>query len=369
MTGTSERRALSTVDGDPRASTRPLPFLFLAGTLVLAVFGAGCAEADAGRVQADRTRPDTVAVGSDECGLRRVAHRFGVTDLEGDPRRVVPLSFRDQDAVLALGEVPAAVQDGFYAAPYLEWPWVRSRLGDARPHVLSVGEVNFEEVAALRPDLILGAAAAITGQEYRVLERIAPTVAQLEGFVEFGVPWQASLRAAARSLCREAAAEQRIAQLEGELARVRERYPWLSGATAAMAMTGGPGGAYWVLGPDDSRGRFMRSLGLRTPAAIDALAGDRFVATVSAERLDLLDVDVLVWIASAEERAHLESNPIYRQLDVVREGRVVYLEPEGLVTAAVTNTTALNLPFLLDELAPRIAGALRAGDGAEAATR
>ena len=295
-----------------------------------------------------------------ECAPRRLAHRFGAAALSTVPGRIVPVTFRDQDAVLAVGETPVAVQDGFYSLPYLEWPWVRERVEGAEPQVLAAGELNFEQIAVLRPDLILGTASGMTGDEHAILSQIAPTVAPLEEYVDFGVPWQETLRVVGRALCRHREAEERIAKIEGEIASVRERNPAFSEATAVVAMAGGPGGSFWAFGPQDSRGRFLASLGLEQPASIGELAGDRFVATLSAERLDLLDADVLIWIASPEQRAALEANPLYQRLNVVHEGGVVYLEPDELLTAAISNTTALNLPFLLHELVPRIAGAIDA---------
>lgn len=332
-----------------------------AGLLVAALLVQGCASPGDDEPREARGSPPVEA-----CETRRIEHRRGVAELEGVPERIVPVSFRDQDAVLALGVVPVAVQDGYYDTPYLDWPWVEPRLDGAEPQVLAAGEINFEEVAGLRPDLILGAASGLTAQEYRVLSRIAPTVAQLDEYVDFGVPWQASLRAAGRALCREEQAEELITALDAELAAVRARHPELGGASAVVAMSGGPGGAFWVFGPQDSRGRFLRSLGLVQPPQLRALAGDRFVATLSAERLDLVEADLLVWIASEEQRATLEASPMYQRLSAVRDGRVLYLDPEGLLTSAITNTTALNLPFLLDSLVPRIVEALGAAGAAGA---
>lgn len=288
------------------------------------------------------------------CGPRGFGHRFGETELQGDPQRIVPVSFRDQDALLALGEMPVAVQDGFYATPYLQWPWVRERVSGEDPKILAAGELNFEQIAAQRPELIIGTASGITEEEYRLLSRIAPTLAQLPQYADFGVPWRETLRTVARAVCRSAAAEERIAAIEQELNDVHRRHPELRTATGLVAMTGGAGGSYWAFGPQDSRSRFLSELGLRQPAEIGELADGSFAATISAERLDLLEADVVLWIASDGQRAELERNPMYQRLDSVREGRVIYLDPDGLLTAAITNTTALNLPYLIEELVPRI---------------
>lgn len=292
------------------------------------------------------------------CSGRVVAHRYGRTEIDDVVRRLVPLTVRDQDTALALGVIPVAVRDGFYDRRYVAWPWVGDELRRADPEVLPEGELSFEAIAALEPNLIVGTASGITAREYGILSRIAPTVAQSGEFVDYGAPWQDVTRTLGRALCREEEAEERIVGIEAALADVRDAHPRLAGATGVVAVPGGPDGSYWAYGPQDSRGRFLRSLGLKLPREIAAATGDRFAATISAERLSLLDVDVLIWLATPEQRAALVEHPLYRRLDVHRLGRDLFLPWDGLLTAALTNTSALNLPFLLEELVPEIAGVL-----------
>lgn len=39
----------------------------------------------------------------------------------------------------------------------------------------------------------------------------------------------------------------------------------------------------------------MASLGFKLPAKLDSVIGDQFGGNLSKERIDLVDVDVLVW--------------------------------------------------------------------------
>ncbi len=50
--------------------------------------------------------------------------------------------------------------------------------------------------------------------------------------------------------------------------------------------------------------------------------------------------------------AAIKENPIYQQLDVVREGRVLYLDDPLELTPATRWATVLSLPFVLDMLVP-----------------
>ncbi len=61
---------------------------------------------------------------------------------------------------------PAPIHDDATRRQFLigrEWatlPWVRGRLGGAHPAVLARNELNFELIATLEPDLIVGVASA-----------------------------------------------------------------------------------------------------------------------------------------------------------------------------------------------------------------
>ena len=63
----------------------------------------------------------------------------------------------EQDTILALGYKPIATSERYGEQPYAVWPWARAALGDAKPKVLQTEDgFDFEGIAALRPDLILG---------------------------------------------------------------------------------------------------------------------------------------------------------------------------------------------------------------------
>ncbi len=347
-------------------------FLARAGGFLFLAAGCGGGE-DAGRPRdgtggsaEDAGDPAPEEAGGqapgDGCGSRTLDHRHGTTEVAGVPERLVSLTPRDQDTILALGTVPVAIRDGFYEPPYASRPWVGEALGGAEPEVIPTGgELNFEQIAALRPDLIAAAGSGITARDYGILSEIAPTVAQFGRYVDYGAPWQEIARTLGRALCREERAEERIAGVEARLRDAREDHPELAGATAVVALPGGPDGSFWIYGPQDSRVRFLTSLGLEVPDRVAELAGDRFAASVSGERMDLLEADLLVWMASPEQREALERDPIYRRLPAAREGRDLFLPVDGTLTAALTNTSVLNLPYLLEELVPRIAAAVAGG--------
>jgi iron complex transport system substrate-binding protein len=75
--------------------------------------------------------------------------------------------------------------------------------------------------------------------------------------------------------------------------------------------------------------------------------------------LGLLDRDLLVWNAgfSPELRGVLAGNPLYQQLGVVRDKRVLFLE-DATASGALTWSTVLSLPYAIDTVTPQLATAL-----------
>ena len=292
-------------------------------------------------------------------GARTIKHKYGRTEVSGVPERVVTVGFTDQDYVLALGVVPVAVREWFGEKPYATWSWAQDELGDAEPEVLPSTELNFEQIAGLEPDLIVGVSSGMTDQEYGTLSEIAPTLPQSGEFVDFGVPWQDQTRAIGRALGREDRAGELIAGLESRFASAREEHPEFEGAGGVVVGLTVEDDSYTPspYGPQDVRGRFMSSLGFRIPEEISDLAGDAFFADLSRERLELIDTDALVWVTVlAESFEAVRTDPLYERLDVARQGRDLFLEET--LSGALSFGSILSLPFVLDELVPRLAAAV-----------
>lgn len=159
---------------------------------------------------------------------------------------------------------------------------------------------------------------------------------------------------------REERAEELVAEVEGQFEAAREEHPAFEGKSLAVATYSGD--TFSVFASEDARSRFFTSLGFGIPEEFDELAGDSFFTEISAERVDLLDTDVLVWdqLSFTEGgRETIENEPLVRQLDVMREGRAIFLE--GEVEDAFGWQTVLSLPFALDRIVPMLEGAVDGG--------
>jgi len=285
-----------------------------------------------------------------------IEHKYGSTTLTEAPQRIVLVGLVEQDALLALGIVPVATREWYGGRPGAIFEWAKDKLGAAPvPEVLSGNELSFERIAALKPDIIIGLYAGLTEEEYATLSQIAPTVAQPKEYVDWGIPWQELTRKIGLIVGKAAEAEQLVAEVEAKFAEARAAYPEFQGATGVVASTWGYPESYYPYSSQDARGRFITALGFTVPATIDELAGDGFGASISRERLDLVDVDMLVWLA---EDDGFDTDPLYQVLNVVKEGRHVFIPPSDPFYDALNFSTVLSLPFAIDGLAPRFAAAV-----------
>lgn len=289
-----------------------------------------------------------------------IEHKFGETTITEEPQRIVALGFTEQDPLYALGAEPVAIRYWYGDEDDAIFPWADEAAGDADPVILNMafGTLNYEAIAELDPDLITAIDAGITADEYDLLSEIAPTLAQSDDYVDFGTPWQVTTRTLGIALGRSEQAEALITDVEAQLETVREQNPQFEGKTVAVAYNSF--GNYGYYTAQDSRGRFFTDLGFVVPAELAEIAGDSFFADISEERLDLLDRDLLVFLAlqffeggSQAAREAIENDPILGTLQAVRDDRVLYVSDE--FDDALQFSTVLSIQFLLDNMVPEIA--------------
>jgi len=295
------------------------------------------------------------ATGSDAFPVT-IEHRFGSTTLESAPQRVVSIGLIEQDALLALGTVPVATREWYGERPGAIFEWAEPLLGDAELPQRMAYELDFELIAALEPDVIIGLYSGTTQEEYGILSKIAPTVAQPEEYVDWGIPWQELTVAVGQILGKQAAAEQLVGKVEQSFGTAQQEHPEFVGATGAVASPFGLPENYYVYSSQDGRGRLMERLGFDVPEIVDELAGEEYGATISIEQLDIIaDLDVLVWVAGEDALADIQ---LYQSLPVVQEGRVLYFGEDSPVYDAMNFSTVLSLPFALERLVPALAAAI-----------
>lgn len=288
-----------------------------------------------------------------------IDHKYGETTIEERPERVVTVGLTDQDALLALGVPPVATTEwlGEYAGAI--GPWARDELGKApEPVVLDDTDgLQFERIAKLRPQLILGLYSGLTEKDYKTLSAIAPTVAQPGAYPDYGVPWQELTTKVGRAVGHAERAAELVRETEARLTKARREHPEFEGATGLMAT---PWQGIFVYGKEDPRSYVLTSLGFEMPDGLDRVIGDQFGANISKERIDLLDTDALVWIVSdiPKDRAKLRGDPLYGRLRVAKQQRDVYVQDSTNYGNAVSFVSVLSLPFVLKTLVPQLSAAV-----------
>lgn len=281
-----------------------------------------------------------------------IDHRFGTTTVPASPQRIVSLSFIGHDFLLALGEHPYALRKWYGSDPYGVWPWGHEALGEAQPVVLR-GEIDIEQIAALKPDLITAQWSGITEREYALLSRIAPTIPPRVEHGDYGSPWQVMLRTLGAATGKSGEAETIIARIEGRFAGLRAAHPDWQGASAMMAWAGHTR-AYTRA---DIRGQFLESLGFSVPEPPGgASALNRFYTEFSGEDPSPMDVDALIWLDTGRNAQKLARMPLRHTLRAYREGREIYAGP--MLSAALSHSSPLSLDYALDRLVPMLEAAM-----------
>ncbi|WP_112246368.1 iron-siderophore ABC transporter substrate-binding protein [Kribbella monticola] len=288
-----------------------------------------------------------------------IKNKYGDTVIKAAPKRIVLVGLVEQDALLALGITPAATTEWFGDKPGALFPWAKAKLGNgAVPQVLSDKDgLQFEKIAALQPDLIIGLYSGITADDYKKLTAIAPTVAQVPGAPDYGISWQDLTRTVGKAVGKPKQADDLVNGIEDRFAKVRAEHPEFKGKTALMtsAYQG-----YFIYGRQDPRSRLLTDLGFSWPADVDKAIGDKFGASISGEKVSLLDVGALIWFPEKGGLAKLKNDPLLKNLAVSKQGRQVYIEEnyDDPLYGAVSFVSVLSLPIVLDTLVPKLAAAV-----------
>lgn len=291
-----------------------------------------------------------------------IDHRFGTTTVTAKPERVVSVGLTEQDVLLQLGVIPIAVTDWYGDQPDATWPWAHDLLGDSEPVVLTNDDgLQFEQIAALEPDLIVGTNAGMTEKDYDLLSRIAPTVTSVPDSLPYFSPWQDQVLQVARALGREDDGEELVGRVEDDFAAVAAFHAdEFAGRTATFSQ-GEPYDGQLYVYPDDLSTAFLTDLGFDITPGLEKYAPDLgSQAQISGENVDLLEADVIVWATeNAEGFDKLLDFSTVADLPAVKEQRSVYTD--ATLAGAVYFLTPLSLEYVLEHLPPLLAQAVAGG--------
>jgi iron complex transport system substrate-binding protein len=317
---------------------------------------AACGSDDSGSPAAG----DATSSGAAEGGTfpATVTHKYGETVVPEEPKRVVSVGVSEQDVLLQLGVVPVGVTEWYGEQPDATWPWAHDLLDGAHPEVLhTTNGLEFEKIAALKPDLIVGTNAGLTKKDYQLLTQIAPTVTSDEGANDFFSPWQDQVLQIARGLGREADGQQIIDDLEGKYAAVAAEHPEWADKTATFSQGGPYDGILYVYPPGLSTD-FLTELGFTMTTGFEDYAPEGSQAEISAENVGLIDADVIVFATEDQKGFEgLQDFGTIGSLPAVKENRAVYTD--GTLAGAIYFDTPLSRAYVLERLTPLLELAAR----------
>jgi iron complex transport system substrate-binding protein len=290
-----------------------------------------------------------------------IEHRYGSSTIPSEPKRVAVVGLSEQDTVLALGVVPVATTEWYGEQPSAVWPWAHDLLKGAKPTVLSTADgFEFERIAQLAPDLIIGTNSGMRKEDYEKLSAIAPTIPGVRGGSDYFSPWEGQTELIAAALGQPEKGEQLVSQVKDAYAKAAAEHPEFNGKTATFIQNAFYDGKIYAY-PDGLNTEFLTYLGFAINPRLSELntpAGEQ--VALSQERFELADADVMVFATEQEgDIEALEKVPTFEKLGAVRDGRVVYTD--GTLAGALYFMSPLSLLYAVDRLVPALAAAVKGG--------
>ena len=319
--------------------------------LALAVL-AGCGSSS------DEEPAAAPAAEADTAFPATVEHQFGTTTVPAKPERIVVVGLTEQDTVLALGYKPIATTEWYGDQPHAVWPWAQDELGDAKPTVLDASDgFQFEKIATLRPDLIIGVNSGMERADYEKLSRLAPTVPAGKGSTEYFSSWEQQVELVAAALGKPEEGRELVQGIKDDYAEAAAANPAFEGKTATFSQNGFYDGLLYVY-PDGLNTEFLTMLGFKiNPKLTPLIENEGEQVTVSAERLGVIDADVIVFATEQpSDVAALKKVPTFDTLGAVADNRAVYTD--GTLAGAIYFISPLSLPYVLERLTPQLAAAV-----------
>ncbi|MFD5976026.1 ABC transporter substrate-binding protein [Streptomyces bacillaris] len=286
---------------------------------------------------------------------------WGRTEVKEKPVRVATVSDGDTSIALALGLVPVItpdVEDGDPVAEYKQR--AIEKLGKKKLKTYDDTDgTDYEEIAAEEPDITLGVNTWDMDTDYAKLSPIAPVVTFADKNQANTLTWQERLKTAAKALGLSEKAEEVIAANEKTVKEAAAAHPDFKGKTYTYSVVH-PEQITYMSFADQDPGVFEQ-LGLVKHPRSKNYTADK--DSVSLENLDELETDVLLMtypfgdegLLSASE---LESNKLFRSLDVVKNKHFAVVPSENTLASAIAYPDALSAPWVVENLTPILAKAV-----------
>lgn len=260
--------------------------------------------------------------------VRSITHAAGTTEVPSDPQRIVVLDTDKLDTVCALGLQDRLVGAAVAGAVGSQPEYLGATIAGVEP-VGTLQEPNFEKIAALQPDLILGSKFR-TPDAYERLSAIAPTT-----FTEkVGLTWKDNIVLDGTALGRGASAQQALDEYEATAAETGKA---LNASETQASVVRFMPGVIRIYGPDSFSGQVLADAGVQRPP-FQRLEGasDRRFAEISEETLPNAEGDVIYVSFYGDEArgqgVEVMEGELWERLGAVKDRRVFTVDDEIWMT-------------------------------------
>jgi iron complex transport system substrate-binding protein len=292
--------------------------------------------------------------GSPGGGSVTITHLFGQTVIKEPPKRVVSAGYTEQDDLLAVGVVPIAVTNWFGDEPFAVWPWAQPKLGAAQPVVLNLDNgIAVDQIAGLKPDLIVATNAGLDAGTYQKLSAIAPTIAQ-SGDDAFFEAWKDQATTIGQAVFQVDQMKALVSAVDQKFADVGQKNPTWKDKKALLMQ-----GRLWqgtvVATVSGWRTDFLNQMGLVVTDSIKSFATDHRAVIPRDHIKEVLDsADVVIWSTeSPEDQQALLADPEVAASQATAQRRHIFTTKD--LAGAIAFASPLSYPVVADQLPPQIA--------------
>lgn len=275
-----------------------------------------------------------------------VEHSLGVTVIEHRPQRVAALDMNELDFLDQLG-VPVAGTAKDYVPHYLS----KYREDPAVADLGFIVKPNLEKIYALRPDLIL--ITALQAEHYAEMSRIAPVI-------QYDVDYRDShtdhvnivkdhFLTLARIFGREEIAQEKLAGFDAKLEQVRSV---ISDRPERALIVMHNNGAFSAFSMRSRYGFVFDAFGVK-PANTTAESGlhgqpvtSEFIQATNPDIIFVIDRTAVMERRSVVDAATID-NPLLRETNAWKNGKLIFVDPEAWYLAAASITP---LEIIMDEV-------------------
>ncbi|WP_231867067.1 MULTISPECIES: iron-siderophore ABC transporter substrate-binding protein [unclassified Anabaena] len=272
-----------------------------------------------------------------ECKL--VKHELGETCVSLNPQRIIVTEQVSLEALIALGIKPIATVDTAFVASKTNF--LTSQM-DGINYIGKESQFNLETTLKLHPDLIIGTY-GIDAANYKLFSQIAPTV-KLQNVHS---QWKETLMSLAEIVNRTATAKTLLIEYQQRLEKLRTALgEKINELEVSVSRFHGGNKVPAIRSQYSFPGSILAELGISMPVHQRQLikTADDTVVTLSLERIDLLDADVLFVAVDPGAREvfnQYQNTRIWQTLNVVQNQRVYSVDSSYWIFGSILSANAI----------------------------